>query len=181
VVEEGARLLDETGPAGFTLAVLASRLGVRTPSLYKHVDGLPALRRSIALRAKRELAVVLGGAAVGRAGDDAVRAMAVAYRRWALAHPGQYPSTQHAPAAGDADDEAASSAVLDAILEVLTEYALEGDDAVHAVRFLRSAFHGFVVLETGGAFELPVDPEHSYARVVDSVVTALRSWGPPTR
>jgi hypothetical protein len=47
---------------------------------------------------------------------------------------------------------------------------------VDATRFLRSALHGFVALETGGGSELPVDLERSYLRLVESVVTALSTW-----
>jgi hypothetical protein len=47
---------------------------------------------------------------------------------------------------------------------------------VDATRFFRSALHGFVALETGGGFEMPVDLERSFARLVQSVVTALATW-----
>lgn len=178
VVEAGARLLDEVGPAAFSLAVLADRLEVRAPSLYKHTDGLGGLRRSIALHGKLALADALGRAAVGRSGDDALRALAHAYRRWALAHPGQYPATQLPPAAGDADDEHASAALVHVVERVLAGYDLVGDDVAHGIRFLRSAVHGFLALETAGGFGLPVDVDESFTRLVDSVVAALRRWGP---
>ena len=71
VVEEAERIADEVGLSHLTLAALAERLGVRQPSLYKHVDGLDAVRRSIAIRAKTELADILARAAVGRSGGDA--------------------------------------------------------------------------------------------------------------
>src|SRR5579872_2166443 len=88
VVEEAERLADDVGLSNLTLAALAQRLGVRQPSLYKHIAGMDALQRSVAIRAKHELAGVLGGAAVGRAGGDALSAMAHAYRTWAMQHPG---------------------------------------------------------------------------------------------
>ena len=56
VVEEAERMADEVGLQRLTLAALAESLGVRQPSLYKHIDGLPALHRSIAVRARVELA-----------------------------------------------------------------------------------------------------------------------------
>ena len=40
VVAAAAALADETGYAGLTMGLLADRLDVRTPSLYKHVGGL---------------------------------------------------------------------------------------------------------------------------------------------
>ncbi len=44
VVEVAAELADANGLDQLTLAQVAARLGVRLPSLYNHVDGLPGLR-----------------------------------------------------------------------------------------------------------------------------------------
>lgn len=176
VIDRAAKLLDQGAPEGLNLAVLADSLGVRPPSLYKHVDGMPGLRRGIMIRAKTGLGHTLGQAAIGRSRDEAITRMAHAYRRWATRHPAQYPMTMRAPAPGDEQDSAASLGILQVILDVLAGYDLRGDDAVDATRFLRSALHGFVALETSGGFELPVDLERSYARLVESVVTALGTW-----
>lgn len=176
VVKRAAQILDDTSSDGLNLAVLAESLGVRPPSLYKHIDGMPGLQRGIMLRAKSNLSHHLGHAAIGRSRDDAIRAMSIAYRRWALEHPGQYPLTMHAPIRDDEEDQEVSSPIADVVFNVLAGYDLHGADAVDATRFLRSALHGFVSLETTGAFELPIDLERSFARLVDSVVTALSTW-----
>ena len=179
VIVEAERLVDEVGLPQLTLAALAGRLGVRQPSLYKHIDGMEALQRSIAVRARSELADVLGRAAVGRARGDAIRAMAHAYREWAVAHPGRYAATARAPIAGDAEDEAASNAVVQVVLDVLSGYNLTGDTAIDATRTMRSAFHGFVSLETNDGFGLPVSVDRSYDYLVDSLVRALDASGVP--
>lgn len=176
VVDRAAQLLDERGSIGLNLAALAESLDVRIPSLYKHIDGMPGLRRGIMIQAKSSLAHTLGQAAIGRSRDDAITRMSFAYRHWALEHPGQYPMTMHAPIPGDDEDLKASSSIADVVNNVLAGYDLRDDDAVDATRVLRSALHGFVALETGGGFELPVDLERSYVRLVESVVTALASW-----
>ena len=101
VIAAGAQLADEIGFEALTMGLLAERVGVRTPSLYRHVESLDALRRGIALQAKRELGEAAARAAVGKAGPDAIHAFADAYRRWVIAHPGRYTATIRAPAAGD--------------------------------------------------------------------------------
>ncbi|MCG2798344.1 MAG: WHG domain-containing protein [Cellulomonas sp.] len=176
VIERAAQLLEEHPDDDLTLAALAQSLGVRTPSLYKHVDGLPGLRRGLMLRAKRDLAAALAQATIGCARHDAVRALAAAYRTWARANPAQYPTTIRAPEPDDLADQEASAAALDVIYTVLAGYDLTGDDAVDATRFLRAVIHGFVSLETSGAYKLPVDLETSYTKAVDATVTALDSW-----
>jgi AcrR family transcriptional regulator len=178
IIDRAAELLDQSGADGLSLAAVAASLGVKTPSLYKHIDGMPGLQRGVTLRAKADIGQAIGQAAIGRSRDEAVTEMCVAYRTWALAHPGQYALTVRAPAGDDEKDAAASSAVIDVIYAVLAGYGLRDDDAVHATRFFRAALHGFVALETGGAFALAVDLEVSFERLVGSIVTALSTWAP---
>ena len=177
VVEEGERIADEVGLSSLTLAALAARLGVRQPSLYKHVAGTDGLRRGIALRAKNELADVLRRAAVGRARGGAITAMAYAYRAWALEHPGRYAAAQRAPLPGDVDDEIASGNVVRVVADVMAGYQLRDDDAIDAIRALRAALHGFVALEADHGFGLPVDVNRSFDRLVAGLTSAFARWG----
>jgi AcrR family transcriptional regulator len=176
VIEEAERLADEVGLRRLTLAALAARLGVRQPSLYKHIEGMNGLVRSISVRGKAELAYVLARAAVGRERADAVTSVSHAYRAWALEHPGRYATVQRAPAPGDREDEAASLAVVQVVTDVLAGYGLSDDDAIHATRALRSALHGFITLDGSGGFGLPVDIDHSFERLVDGLARAFESW-----
>src|SRR5436305_5276320 len=126
VVRTAAALIDAptNGQEELSLSRLAEQLGVRTPSLYKHVDGLPALRRDLTLLGLRELGSRLTEAAAGRSGDQAIRAIAAAYRDFAHQHPGLYAATQRAPDAGDAELVAAAERVVSLVLRVLEAYGL---------------------------------------------------------
>ena len=176
VVREAERIADEVGLPQLTLAALAERLDVRQPSLYKHVNGMAGLQRSISIRAKAELADVLARSSVGRSGADAIHSMSRAYRVWALEHPGRYEAAQWAPAPGDAEDEAVSWTVVQICADVLAAYDLGGDDAIDAIRAFRSMLHGFVALESAGGFGLPVDVDRSFERLVSGLVVAFESW-----
>ncbi|MEO7982016.1 MAG: WHG domain-containing protein [Sporichthyaceae bacterium] len=172
-MEAAEHLADEVGLSRLTLTGLAQRLGVRQPSLYKHIESMEHLHRSISVRAKDELAGALGRAAVGRSRGDAIVSMSQAYRDWATAHPGRYAAAQRAPAPGDAHNEVASMAVVQVLTDVLAGYDLHGDDAIDAIR---SGLHGFSVLETSGRFGLPLDIDRSYDRLVHGLLAALTSW-----
>ncbi|WP_420037741.1 WHG domain-containing protein [Streptomyces sp. cg28] len=176
VVTEAAAMADELGPNQLTLAALAARLGVRQPSLYKHIGGLGDLEQRIAVLAKAELADVLSQAAVGRARADALFAVAHAYRTWALEHSGRYQAAQQPPAPGDADDEAASTRAVQVLAAVMGGYGLTGDDAIDAIRSFRASLHGFVSLESGGAFALPTSVDRSFDRLVHAIEVALAGW-----
>jgi AcrR family transcriptional regulator len=185
VVTAAAELADEAGFNRLSLAALAARLGVRLPSLYKHIDSLDGLRRDVAVLAVTELGAVMSAAAIGRAGSDALRAVANAYRHYGQAHPGRYAATVRAPAADDAEHTAAAESVLRVVLAVLAGYGLSGNDAIDATRALRATLHGFVALEAGGGFGMPVDVDRSYTRLVDGFDATLHRWAdteqvPPT-
>ena len=179
VVAQAAAIADEIGFEHLTLAEVAERLGVKLPSLYKHITSLDGLRRDLAVAATRELADTLAEATVGRAGTDALRAAADAYRSFAVAHPGRYAATVRAPGPDDAEHTAVSDAVLRVVFAVLSGYGLAGDDAIDAARALRAAMHGFVTLESGGGFAMPRDLERSYHRLIEGLDQVLRGWAIP--
>jgi len=171
VVAAAATLADADGLPQLTLARLAGALGIRTPSLYAHVDGLDDLRARLGARGARELAAALQIAAAGRARVDALRAVALAYREYAHAHPGTYAAMQ---IASDNDEfQSAATDVVGLIVAVLRGYGLEGEPAIHAVRAIRSALHGFVSLEREGGFGLPVAIDDSYDMLVDMLDAGL--------
>lgn len=173
VVAAAAGLADEDGLQRLTLAALAARLGVRTPSLYAHVDGLGELRARLAERGARELARVLRDAATGRAGADALQAVAWAYRGYARAHPGTYAAMQ-TPSARP-ENEAAAREVLELVVATLRGYRLAPAVEIHAVRAVRAALHGFVTLEHEGGFALPVDLDESFGAMIAMLQAGLAS------
>jgi AcrR family transcriptional regulator len=167
VVSAAAGLADAEGLETVTLARLAARLGVRSPSLYAHVDGVADLRRRLGARAAAELADLLAVAAAGKSKLAGLRALANTYRSYAREHPGSYAAVQRAPD-GEPGSEAAVAAqrLVDVILAVLGGYGLSGDEAIHAVRVVRAALHGFVVLERGDGFAIPLSLDATYERLI---------------
>jgi len=168
-----AELADEHGWSELTLAAVAARFGVRQPSLYKHVSGLAELRRDVALLGGIELDAELAAVAVGKSGNDALQAMARAYRTFAKKHPGRYAASVVAPVPGDTEYEQAAVQLLGTLSAVLSQYGLSGDDEIHAIRGLRALLHGFVSLETAGGFAMPQDLDESYRRLVDGFAASL--------
>ncbi len=175
VVGAAEQLADEVGLPALTLAALADQLGVRQPSLYKHIEGMDDLQRSMSVRAKNELADVLSRAAVGKARGDGVRALATAYRTWAVRHPGRYAAAQRLPEADDLEDTEASNRVVSVVVDVLAGYGLAGDSAIDATRSLRAALHGWVMLQNAHGFGLPRDINRSFDFLVDTFVTAFET------
>ncbi|HEU5307211.1 MAG TPA: TetR family transcriptional regulator, partial [Acidimicrobiia bacterium] len=79
VVDAAGDLADQAGVGSLTLAALAARLGIRSQSLYAHVDGLDGLLRDLALDSVLRLGDGLRASVIGRAGREALEAIADAY------------------------------------------------------------------------------------------------------
>ncbi|MEU3495098.1 TetR-like C-terminal domain-containing protein [Kitasatospora cineracea] len=176
VVDHAIELVDERGAEALTLAAVAAKAGVATPSLYKHVaGGLPELRRLVAVRTTGELADHLAAAVLGHSRDGAVRALLAAYAGYALSHPLRYAALPQVP---DPDPELAAAAerMVGVLFAVLRGYDLEGSEAVHAVRTLRAAAHGYASLTTAGAFQLAEGTDVTLERLTGVLVEGLANW-----
>ncbi len=79
-----------------TLHSLAKVLGVQTPSLYNHIDGMPGLLRELRRLNARQLESRLVDAALGRSASDAMLHLAHAYRGYIKEYPDLYTLTLRA-------------------------------------------------------------------------------------
>ena len=158
---------------------IASELSVTQPALYRHVDGVADLWRALGLQTRADLAERLAHATVGRAGTDAIRSVADAWRQFGVDHPGCYRSTERFPVTGDLELEEAVERVIEVLVLCLRGFGLDDDVAVHSARTLRSALHGFVTFEIDGAFPQPQDPDDSFDHLVDLLCLGFDSQSNP--
>ncbi|HJT56024.1 MAG TPA: TetR-like C-terminal domain-containing protein [Ktedonobacteraceae bacterium] len=174
VVQAAADLADREGLEGVSLVALAAQLDVRSPTLYHYIeDGLAGVRRELALLGTQEMIHRLGRAVMGKAGDEAVIALANAYRGFANEHPGLYAATVQPAGPTDAALVAAQSELVEIVVRALSAYHLVGDEAIHAVRILRSAVHGFATLEYERGFGLALDLDESFRRLLQVFIAGL--------
>lgn len=176
VVAAGAALADEVGLANLTMGLLAERVGVRTPSLYKHVGGQEDLNRRIAALALNEAADAVGVAVQGYTGRHALAAAACAFRAFVLEHPGRYVATIGVEPLGPDDPLAtAGQRLLDAFTAVLRGYEIAEPDVDHALRTLRSLCHGFATLQAANAFQWSADIDESFKWLIAFADRGLRA------
>ena len=176
VTEAAATLADEVGLAHLNMSLVAERLGVRGPSLYKHVEGLADLTHRIAVLAATELGEELRDAMQGRAGGDALAAAARTIRAYVRQHPGRYAATVGVRPTGPDDPlTVALERTLASFAAVLHGYRLEPADEIHALRMLRSVLHGFATLEASDGFRMDADVEASFTWMVGFVDRGLHA------
>ena len=176
VTEAAATLADEVGFEQLTMGLLAERLNVKTPSLYKHVENWADLIHRIAILAAIELGDALREATQGRAGTDALVAGALAMRAYVKEHPGRYAAGNGVRPNGPDDPlTVAIARMLGSFSAVLRGYDLHPAQEIHALRMLRSMLHGFATLEIEGGFRFDTDVDDSFNWMVNLVDHGLRS------
>jgi AcrR family transcriptional regulator len=177
VVETAAKLVDEEGIGQLTLGHVAERLGIRIPSLYNHIAGLPGLKHQLALYCLHDLLDRILLATVGKSRAEAITTLFNAYRAYAHEVPGRYALTQQAPAPLDQEVQTVAQQLVDVIRAVLAPYGLSEEDEIHAIRGLRSIVHGFIALEMTGGFGMPIDQDASFQWLITMFIANL---GRPT-
>lgn len=174
VIERAAEMVDEAGSGtAVSLAALAQALEIRTPSLYNHIANLEDLQYGLAVYGLRHLLEELRQAAQGLVGQEAIMAIATAYRQFAHEHPGLYPLTIRAPEPEEAELVALSQELVQLLLLIMSSLRLQGDDAIHAIRGLRAILHGFTSLEAAGGYKMTLDQEESFRRLVTVYLDGL--------
>jgi AcrR family transcriptional regulator len=173
IVNAALTFLDREGWDALTINALATQLGTKGPSLYNHVQSLDDLRRTVRMRVVGDIIDMLNTVGQGRTRDDAVMAMASAYRSYAHHHPGRYSAFTRMPLGGD-DPEftEATRAAAAPVISVLASYGLDGDNAFYAALEFWSAMHGFVLLEMTGAMS-GIDTDAVFTDMVMRLATGM--------
>ena len=176
VTAAAADLADEIGLTGLSMGLVAERLGVKTPSLYKHVPSQADLTHRVGVLAMVELGDALRDALQGLAGRDALAAGAQAMRAWVTAHPGRYAAGNAARSSGPDDPlQPAVERVLASWGAMVHGYRLDPRQEIHALRMLRSVLDGFSTSEAAGGFQIDAPVDESFTWMVDFLDHGLRA------
>ena len=167
VVSAAADIANRSGWNEVTLSNVAGSPGIKTPSLYNHITGLDDLRQKLAIHASRMLLERVVHAAVGRSGKASIVAVGLAYVQFAREQPGLYEATNRIGTARSPEFEQAAQQILNLLYRLLEPYSLSEEQAVHAIRGLRSLLHGFASLEASGGVQMPVDPDASLNAIIN--------------
>jgi AcrR family transcriptional regulator len=147
IVEAARELLEAEGPAALSMRRIADRLGIKAPSLYKHLPDKQALEAALISDASAELA----DAFEGRTLDE----LAAAYRAFARARPHLYRLMTDRPLPRDrltpGVEERAAAPILAAV----------GGDEDRA-RAVWAFAHGMTILELNDRFPPGADVDAAW-------------------
>jgi AcrR family transcriptional regulator len=174
ILNAAAELAEENGLENVSLLQVAEKLGVKSPSLYNHFSGFKELSLGISKLAISRLGDAIRNAAVGKSKDNALMAIALAYRKFAGENPELYKAILRFPTYNDSSIQKSGHAIVSILYQVMEPYHYNKKETIHFVRGFRSALHGFVSLEEAGFFRsAEADVDKSFKRLVSCLISAL--------
>jgi AcrR family transcriptional regulator len=167
ILQAARDIIAEEGAGALSIRGIARRIGYSAPALYEYFTGKEAIAEALFVAGFQQLAVTLGQVAEA---DPVVRlrALGIAYRRFAIAHPQEYslmfsrPIPEFRPSQEDLDIARTAFAPL--------QHTFEEGIAVGVIRPMEARtgataawayLHGLVSLELAGMNgpDYPIPPE----------------------
>jgi AcrR family transcriptional regulator len=172
IVAAGRALVEAGGLDALTMHRVAATVGVRPPSLYKHVPSRGALIKLIVEDVVDDLAAALDGRGRAATPGDDLGAVARAFRLFAKQHPGTY-RLIFAPLPEEwRADPVHLMAASRAVLTIAA--ALAGQDrSLEAARTITAWAHGFVAMELADAFRMGGDVDQAFEFGIDHLAGAF--------
>jgi AcrR family transcriptional regulator len=155
IVTVARELLEQEGPEGLSMRRIADRLGIRAPSIYKHLRDKQALEAALISVGLAEAAELFEAAV--RRGPDPLTALGAAYRDFALRHPHLYRLMTDRPLPRELLAPGVEARAAWPVVE-----AVGGDP--DAARAAWAFAHGMVVLELNGRFPPDADLDAAWRR-----------------
>jgi AcrR family transcriptional regulator len=167
IVAAARALLDEEGLDALSMRRLAGRLGIRAPSIYKHLPDKRALENALISAGFEEMAGSFAEA-VDAGDNDPVAALGVAYRSFARRHPHLYRlmterELDRANLTPGAEERAAAPVYA----------ALGGDEDLARATFAFA--HGMTILELDNRFPPGADLDAAWRRGLAALAAAASS------
>jgi Transcriptional regulator len=179
IMQAAAAIANETGLQSVTLASLAKQLNVRPPSLYNHVNGLPEIRNKLTLLGLQGLKAAMQDAVSKRIepDTDAIPALATAYAKYALEHPGLYEATININTREHSEEiQQKAAELVDLVSSGIRPFLPSADEAdlIHAVRGFRSLLHGYTSLIISGGFNMAIDRDESFRYMIRAYMAGIQ-------
>lgn len=175
IVQEAINLVEEEGYENLSMRNLAKRLDVKAASLYNHIKSVEELHTEICVKVVDDFFQAQKDAMLGKTAEDAVMALALAYRKLANEKRSVYDLAISLPREGDRELNEKRKIFSRVAMEAVGKFALTEEQKLYWQRILRVSMHGFVSLEQAGYFtHSAIDTEKSYRFTIMNIIEGLR-------
>jgi AcrR family transcriptional regulator len=174
VVLTASELADEKGLQGVTLKAVADRLGIRTPSLYNHIESLDDLLRAIAHTGMRAMNSQMSRVAIGKSGDHAIQAVSIEYLTFVTTHPGVYEVIQWAAWHGTHETEQIFASYTELLTTLIDSMRLKTPRVDEILHLLTGVLHGYITLQRQNVMDNPDEVRENLSGAIDTVLMGIR-------
>ncbi len=175
IYQAATQLIIEKGYDRFSLRELAGRLGVQPASLYSHVKNAEEISVAVGRNAIELLSQTLEKAIEKDNREEAFIAMAHAYRKFAHENPELYKAIMALPGASETELKEDEQKTIRPMRAAVENFVPAGAASINFQRFVRSAMHGFIMLESEGFMrDKSIPADDSYDMLISTCLSALK-------
>lgn len=171
VIEVASDLIDKNGLSGVSLKSVADALGIRTPSLYNHIESLDDMIREVAHAGMQEMNMHMLNGSIGKMGEDAIKSVSVCYLEYMIQHPGIYEAIQWAGWHQSEKTKSLNQQYESLMMTLIRSMGYEEKDQDAILRLLTCTLHGYTTMQLRYAFD---DPERVISELTDAVDTVWK-------
>lgn len=176
ILSKAIELIERKGSPSISMREIADELSVKTPSLYNHIKSMNELFVDISYYAAKQLKLTQLNAIKGKNQDEALFALAIAYRNFAKKHIGLYKVTISVTYLQEDILKQITSMIAEPIFLILSKYELNEEQSIHWQRILRSIIHGFITQEEAGFFQhSPINVDMSFDIALHCFLNGLKN------
>jgi AcrR family transcriptional regulator len=174
IIQQASAMIAADGVDNLSLHKLAAVLGVKAPSLYRHVNNKTELIRDVNLATLAQLFAVMDEAASASSGTTEAKLVSIfsTYRDFAHANPRLYLLAFHENDAYRSDENVLVQMILP--VQGLMADLVGEERSLTALRGALALVHGFALLEINKQLRRGGDLDEAYR---ESVQAFLRGWG----
>ena len=175
VIDKARELIEADGLDQLSLGNLAAALGIKAPSLYKHVAGKTELLRAVNTVTTQRLVAALRTAATDDDPEKRFLEIARVYRDFAHTYPHTY-ALAFTNTLPEIRPDAQQLEQLALPLQAMIAAISGPNESLAALRGVWALIHGFVMLELSGQFQRGGDLPAAF---IQAVRAYLRGWQTP--
>ena len=175
IISRATQMANQMGMENMTLKMLADDLGVKTPSLYNHIDGLEDLKMQLKIYGWKQMEERIIQSVIGISGYDAIKAGCYAFYEYATENPGIFNAMLWYNKSQNAETMEATSGLFSVLFKITSSLNISEENCNHIIRTLRGFLEGFSLLVNNGAFGNPISISDSFELSVNVLVEGIKT------
>lgn len=173
VIEAASDIADKDGLSNVSLKAVAEKLGIRTPSLYNHIECLDDLLREVAHKGMRAMNEKMTLSAIGTSGDAAIKSVGVEYLNYIIEHPGIYETIQWATWHSTEETNEIFGNYISLLTTLICSCNFNPDSTNEILNLLTGVLHGYATLQLRSAFTNPDKVRNELCDALDTVLLGI--------